>query len=274
MGPAAAGDAESVAGPRKGLACGRRLRGRWAPIMDSTITVSAPWRSGLRGARANLLPGMVLQLAALALVLGYYHDFRVHAALARLEEFRRSAGFAFGIVSTGVAGGILPFVYLHFGSRDRAGNPRFSWMQGLLLTGFWAYKGLEVDLWYRLQAHVFGSGHDAGTIALKVVMDQFGYCPLFAVPVTAAVYQAIDSRRGEPGLRADLRQPGWYRRRALPVLISNLGVWLPAVAILYSLPTPLQLPLQNIVLCFYTLIVAHQTRGELGPAGGPQSRSQ
>lgn len=250
------------------------MRGNSVAIVDSTLAAAAPWRSGLRGARANLLPGIVLQLAALALVLGYYHDPRLHAALARLEDFRRSAGFAFGIVSTGVAGGILPFVYLHFGSRDRAGHPRFSWIQGLGLTVFWAYKGFEVDLWYRLQAHVFGSGHGAGTIALKVVMDQFGYCPLFAVPVTAAVYQAIDSRRGAPGLRADLRQPGWYRRRALPVLISNLGVWLPTVAILYALPTPLQLPLQNIVLCFYTLIVAHQTRGELAPAGGPQSRSQ
>jgi hypothetical protein len=35
----------------------------------------------------------------------------------------------------------------------------------------------------------------------------------------------------------------------------------PAVAIIYLLPTPLQLPLQNIVLCFYTLVVAHQVRG-------------
>jgi hypothetical protein len=42
-------------------------------------------------------------------------------------------------------------------------------------------------------------------------------------------------------------------------MVANMGVWLPAVIIIYALPTPLQLPLQNIVLCFYTLIVAYQT---------------
>jgi hypothetical protein len=56
---------------------------------------------------------------------------------------------------------------------------------------------------------------------------------------------------------ADIRAGGWYRRRVLHVLISNLGVWVPAVCIIFALPTPLQLPLQNIVLCFFSLLLAH-----------------
>jgi hypothetical protein len=44
------------------------------------------------------------------------------------------------------------------------------------------------------------------------------------------------------------------------MLLSSLGVWLPAVAIIYTLPTPLQLPLQNVVLCFFTLLLAHLAR--------------
>jgi hypothetical protein len=34
---------------------------------------------------------------------------------------------------------------------------------------------------------------------------------------------------------------------------------MPAVLLIYTMPTPLQLPLQNLVLCFYTLLVAHLT---------------
>jgi hypothetical protein len=228
--------------------------------MDATATAAAPWTAGLRGARANLLPGFILQLAACALVLGYYHAAGVHARLTQLVQFRDQTGLGFGVVSTGLFGGVLPYLYLRFDPRGTAGNPHYSWRQGLGLTAFWAYKGIEVELLYRLQAQVVGSGHGAETIALKVFLDQFVYCPVLAVPLTAIVYQWVDAHGRGGAVAAELRTPHWYRRRALPILISNLGVWIPATAIIYALPTPLQLPLQNIVLCFFTLIVAHQTR--------------
>jgi hypothetical protein len=225
--------------------------------MDSQPTEEAPWQSGLRGARANLVPGLVLQAASVALVVGYYRLAAVHDALSAVSRFRESTGFAFGIASTGLFGGLLPFLY--FRSLGSA-SARYSWAQGASLTAFWAYKGLEVGLWYALQARIFGPGHGALTITLKVIADQFVYCPVLAVPVTTLVYQLVESRGDGRAVLADLRTPRWYRRRALPVLISNLGVWVPAVAVIYALPTLLQLPLQNIVLCFYTLVVAHQTR--------------
>jgi hypothetical protein len=233
----------------------------------------APWRSGLRGARANLVPGILLQLAAVALVFGYYHLPVIQRSLNRLLELRLAAGVTFAILSTALFGGMLPFLYIHYRRRAGSGDPLYGWVQGLGLTLFWGYKGLEVDLWYRLQAHMFGGGHEPATIVIKVFFDQFLYCPLFAVPVTAAVYQAVDSHGDWRGLAADLRAPSWYRRRVLPILISNVGVWVPAVAVIYCLPTPLQLPLQNIVLCFYTLVVAHQMRADsLRPTGARRAR--
>jgi hypothetical protein len=230
--------------------------------MEPSSPADAPWRSGLQGARANLLPGVVLQAAALALVLGYYYSPGVHGALSRVEEIRETAGVAFGMASTAVFGGFLPFLYVHFGPRNGRRGPQYGWIQGLILTLFWTYKGLETDLFYRLQAHVVGTGHDAGTITLKVVLDQAVYSPLWAVPVTVAFYQALEAWPRWTGVWSDLRAPGWYRRRVMPVLIANAGVWVPAVAVIYALPTALQLPLQNIVLCFYTLIIAHQMRAD------------
>ena len=104
----------------------------------------APWHSGSRGARANLVPGLVLQVVALALVLGYYYQPAVHAALGRLSEARHRAGVISGIASTGLCGGLLPFLFLHFIQRDGAGRPRYSWSQGGALTAFWAYKGRKM----------------------------------------------------------------------------------------------------------------------------------
>jgi hypothetical protein len=174
-------------------------------------------------------------------------------------EFRRKTGFGFAIVSTATFGGLLPFAYLR---RFRGANAlaRYDWRQGAALTAFWAYKGLEVDLFYRILARTIGAGHGAGTIVAKVLLDQLVYCPLLAVPVMVAVYGWMDAQFNLAPILSDLRAPGWYWRRAFPVLVSNFGVWAPAAAIIYALPTPLQLPLQNLVLCFYTLLIAHQTR--------------
>ena len=47
-----------------------------------------------------------------------------------------------------------------------------------MLTAFWGYKGLEVELWYRLLVHVVGTGHDATTIVIKSLLDQAVYCPI------------------------------------------------------------------------------------------------
>jgi hypothetical protein len=228
--------------------------------MDPMPTPEAPWQAGLRGARANIVPGIVLQLLALALVIGYYNLPPVHGALARLMVLRESSGVLFGVVSTAVFGGVIPFLYLWIYAKARSETPRYGWLQGLSVTAFWAYKGIEVDFWYRLQARMVGSGHEFSTIALKVVLDQFVYCPVLAVPVTAIIYGLVESHADWAGMSSDIRAHGWYRRRVLPILISNLGVWVPAVAVIYAMPTELQLPLQNIVLCFFTLIVANQTR--------------
>jgi len=213
-----------------------------------------PWKAGLRGARANLLPGLILQLTALIVVLAYYHHAPTRAAFEQLTTFRAHAGFAFGMVTTGFFGGLLPFLYLRF---IAGGGCPYSWRQGLLLTAFWGYKGLEVELWYRLLAHVVGTGHDATTIVIKALLDQAVYCPILAIPLTVVFYQLVAPEIRLRAVVADFRTPGWYGRSVLPTLLANVGVWTPAVAIIYALPTPLQLPLQNLVLVFFTLLLAH-----------------
>jgi hypothetical protein len=217
----------------------------------------APWRAGLRSARANLWPGFILQLAALLLVTAYYQHEPTRAALGRLVAWRASWGIFSAILTTACFGGLLPVLYLR---ARRATRSQYTSAQGAAIVAFWAYKGAEVDLFYRLLARFVGEGHDIATVAIKTTIDQFVYCPLLAVPATAVFYEWVNTHFSGAALFADLKAGGWFRRRMLPVLISNIGVWLPTACIIYSLPTPLQLPLQNLVLCFFTLIVAFQTR--------------
>ena len=109
-------------------------------------------------------------------------------------------------------------------------------------------------------SHVVGPQHDTATVLTKAFLDQFVYCPILAVPVTVIAYGWIEHHFSWQPVIADMRLPGWYRRSVLTMLVSNLGVWVPTVLIIFMLPTPLQLPLQNLVLCFFTLMLAHLAR--------------
>jgi hypothetical protein len=214
----------------------------------------APWKAGLRSARANAVPGFVLQCFALTMVLGYYFHAPTREALVRLTQLRADMGMSFAIISTGLFGGLIPLLYLKAVPKTRA---HYSWSRGAGLTAFWSYKGFEVALWYTFLAWWLGEGSAVRTIAAKSLLDQFVYCPLWAIPITALIYHYCENHFNVRKTVADLRAPRWYARRVLPMLFANLGVWLPLVCIIYALPTPLQLPLQNIVLCFFTLMLAH-----------------
>jgi len=209
-----------------------------------------PWAAGLRAARAHLLPGLGLQALGLALVLSYYFWGWAREELDALMAFKTQVGFAFGIVSTAIFGGLLPWVYLWW-------DGRYSVPQGGWLLLFWGYKGFEVDVLYRLEARWIGAGHQVPTILRKMAFDQFVYGPLWAVPTMLVFYRWLESNSA-PGGRAPPHRLVFAFASTIPLLISNVGVWLPMLALIYALPTPLQLPLQNLVLCFFTLIVAHQ----------------
>lgn len=226
-------------------------------MSSDPFAAEPPWRAGVRGARANLWPGLVLQAAALALVIAYYRHPPTHDIVNRIAVLHERAGFWFGIASTGLFGGLIPVIYLRGREKTR---DVFTRAAAAVVIGFWAYKGFEIDLWYHLQAHLVGATNDARTVFVKMILDQFVYCPVLAVPVTVLVYEWAQAGFRTRLVFADVRAGGWYRRRVLPVLMSNFGVWVPAVCIIYALPTPLQLPLQNLVLCFFTLLLAHVIR--------------
>jgi hypothetical protein len=222
--------------------------------MSSPPTWRQAWRRGLAGARANLIPGLVLQTFALALVLGYYFAPGVADTLRHLEEFKTRVGIPYSIVSTALFGGLIPWIYL---KANPATQLRYTVAQGLALVAFWGYKGVEMHFLYGGMAELFGHDNAVGTVVKKVLVDQFVYCPLLAVPGMWLAYTWVEGDFAIRPIVASIRQSEWFMRELLPVLVANFGVWMPTVSIIYTLPTVLQLPLENLVLCFFTLMLAH-----------------
>jgi hypothetical protein len=220
----------------------------------------APWRAGLHSARATLLPGLALIAAAAALVAAYHRVPQVRPAFDALAAFRTRGGFAFSSGAMLLFGGLVPFLVLQ--ADRRTAQP---WDRLPFIILFWAYKGLEVDVLYRLLARTLGTEPSGMVVAGKVCADQFLYNPCLTGPVSVLLYAWKDAGFAWAAPRADLRAGGWYRRRVLPTLFATWGVWIPGTACVYSLPLPLQLPVASLMTCFWAILFSHLTaRQNLG----------
>ena len=220
--------------------------------------------SGLAGMKQNALPGLALWVLALLLVAADWLSPSAHAVFQSVGLWKSRYGFAFSATTTAFFGGAVPFLFLLVTGRIR----RNRWAAELAFyTLFWAYKGVEVDLLYRLQSHLFGDHAAPGTIVRKVLVDQFIYNPIWSAPISALAFMW---RESSFSLRAMKSRLGFdFVTFSVPVtLMSTWAVWMPAVTIIYCLPAPLQIPLFNLVLCFWVLVLSFISKR---PANDPKS---
>jgi hypothetical protein len=118
---------------------------------------------------------------------------------------------------------------------------------------------VEVFGFAGIQFEQFGEGSGATTIAMKTFVDQFGYVPLWAAPSQVLLFTWKDAGFSLAGTRAAFQRQS-FAQRVLVVVFSTWVVWIPAVAIIYSLPSALQVPLFNLVLCFWCLLMSFISR--------------
>jgi hypothetical protein len=206
----------------------------------------------------NLKPGLVLQAFALLILAIYFWVPASQPLFSRVAQWKADYGFAYSFTSTAFFGGLVPFVYLWWSSAFRGRNVLLVAAFYLL---FWGTKGMEVDFFYRLQADWFGTGNDWQTLATKVAVDQFLYSAFWAAPSITLLYLWMEM---------DWSLSRWWQaldRQFLcvkmpTVILSNWLVWIPAVSVVYAMPADLQIPLFNLVLCFWVLMLAVLNRRE------------
>lgn len=232
--------------------------------MPSTVTRRAPpWAAGLRAARANLVPGLLVQGMMLALLLAYYFYKPTHDWLDRLALLKARWGYGYSAVASIIAGAVVPElmrILVFQKARIRPSN----FTNLLFAAPFWCFMGVVVDGFYRQQAVWFGAEASFETVCKKVLVDQFLYNPLFAAPVTAWLYDWKNSGFQMAGT-ARYFTFTYYQETVIATLFATWGVWIPIVAILYSLPSLLQIPLFALALSLwvilYTWMSEHRKNG-------------
>ncbi len=216
-----------------------------------------PFALGWEAARANLWPALFLQALMLALLLAYYFSPAAHRALETLAAYKTQHGWLFVIAASILAGAILPEIFLvafFQGGRLTKRN-----LRNLLFTiPIWAIDGSIVDLLYRGEAALLGNVVTLPVVLGKICIDQFVYNPFFADPFGVLTYEWKNSGFTFESLG---RAFTWthYREKIIPTLFATWAVWIPLMAIIYSLPLALQFPLFSLALTFWVLLLTYMT---------------
>src|SRR5436190_13504564 len=216
-----------------------------------------PLMIGWDAARANAKPALIIQAIMLALAIAFYANANVAEALRRLAEFKREQGLIFIIVASVLAGAVIPeiFLILFF----QRGRPQRANLRNLAFTiPVWGFDGSLVDLLYRSEAHWLGDVATAPVVLGKLLIDQFGYNVFFAAPFGVLTYEWKNSGISVQPLR-DLFTWRHYRDKIIPTLVATWAVWIPLMAIIYSLPLALQFPLFGFALSFWVLLLTYMT---------------
>jgi hypothetical protein len=212
----------------------------------------APWLAGLRAAKANVIPGLILQLTMLALLLAYYSYPPTTAWLDSLAVLKARWNFAFSPLAAVVAGAFLPEL-LRIAVFQKGRPNRGNRVNLIYTIPFWAVLSAMVDVLYRCQAVWFGSEVTFMVVVKKVIVDQFIFSPLITGPMTVWFYDFKNRGRNACPPREFFT---WrhYREAVLPAMFATWGVWIPVVSILYSLPVLLQIPMYILALTLWVMI--------------------
>jgi len=215
------------------------------------------WMIGWDAARANAKPALIIQAIMLALAIAYYTIPAAADALRKLADFKLEHGLVFVVAASVLAGAIIPeiFLILFFqGCRPRRVN-----LRNLAFTiPVWGFDGSLVDLMYRAEAHWLGDVATVPVVLGKILIDQFGYNVFFAAPFGVLTYEWKNNGISVGPLR-DLFTWQHYRDKIFPTLLATWAVWIPLMAIIYTLPLVLQFPMFGLALSFWVLLLTYMT---------------
>ena len=208
--------------------------------MPSPWTLSDALRPGLIAVRKFYRVFLFFQAIALLLYYGYYHSRILATAIDSFAAWKASGGLFLSALLTALAGTVLPEAVRTLVGPDRSWN-RERFRRSIWNFLFFGFNGLLVDLFYLLQASLFGVGPTYQVVLPKIALDFFGFIPWVALPMSVSYFLWLEL--GWNPIRI-LRAWNWslYRDRVLPLLIPDITYWGPILIFLYGLPRPLQIP--------------------------------
>ena len=204
-------------------------------------------------AKANLLPGLLLQCLMLAFFSLYVAHEGTKHFLGEVARVKQESGYGFSFLSYLVAGAVLPeLLRIAFFQSGKPARKNL-WLM-VTAAPLWGGMGMLIDLLYRLQAVWFGNGHDWLTILCKVLVDQFLFSPFLSAPLIVG-WLFLRDEGFRPAAFRVIFTADFVFEKVFPVAVAGWCVWIPGVILVYSMPPLLQIPVAVFIQVFWVLLL-------------------
>jgi hypothetical protein len=209
-------------------------------------------RPGIAAVRAHWLILVLIQLGAVVLVVGYYHSASLQSDLVGLDQLKARGGSLFAFVAGMMAGGVIPEVFkLATGSLKRFDR---TWLGVSAFNGFvYGIVGVQVEAFYRLQAHLFGLGHDPATLVTKSAFDLLVFTPVLSIPCATLLFVWRNHGFRMRAVFAD-GLGAFYQSQVMPGLVPCWFFWTPVLFCSYSMPMNLQFPFSTLAEAAWSIV--------------------
>jgi hypothetical protein len=204
---------------------------------------------------------LMLQASMAAIVLTYYFWPAGAAVLSSYAAWQHQGGIlAAALVTALAAGGLSECSLVYFQNKGRWTLHHVEHMA--FKFGMFFIGGAIVYIFYGYQAIWFGNGNSWPVLLKKVFVDQFIFSFFWANPYSATLVRWHALHYSFPKLWREF-DLNFATERILPICITGWMFWIPGVFLIYSMPTPLQVPL---------FIFANAMWGILMPAVAKQEK--
>ncbi len=221
--------------------------------------------ASLDALKRTLRPILAIQGMAILLVVLFYTVPAVREFSGRLASLSAQGGVVGAAFSTLVASMVLPRIFLAVvgwkGAPSRGADLLFE-------IGYWTFIGVEIYLFYMLQAYLFGNTPDFATVAKKVALDILVFTPLWNMPVSSLMFLWRDRGFSVVRTREAIREGALVPRIAV-FIVGAVGFWFPMVSAIYSLPHDVQFVLFLLAQAAWTLILLAMDRAKRSPDPSP-----
>ena len=215
-----------------------------------TVSFVAALRIGLASARANLVPMLILQVLAAALVVAYHVSDGFRDALAVVADWHERWGWLSAFLSQGFFCGLLPGLFLAVHRLIRPSRLALTILAQVVWCGTF---GIACNELFRLMAAVLGDSPAWPVVLAKAVIDQLVWTVAVIAPANAVFFFWLGRDFSFVRTRREWPRP-FFRRMVLPNLIPNWIVWIPVSLAVFSFPYALQIHVNGLVCTFWTLM--------------------
>lgn len=211
--------------------------------------------------KSNIVAALFLQVIAVFIGLCYFYWPPARPIFSSIAQLKVEYGISYAVLATAIFGGIIPYCYLFLSGKL---GPQVI-KQFIFYCLLWAAMGGIIDTFYGLQAYLFGDDTRWLTVVKKTAFDQFVFSAFLTCPLLTILYMWKDNGFSCITARAQFKAATLFIKITTTV-VTNWLIWIPSVSLIYMMPIALQLPLFNLVLCLFVLVLSalqHEERKSL-----------